>query len=160
MGLKNQKVKFKNTKLNQKLLKHLIKNGNKKTCEKTLLKSLKSVQKESKKNHIELIKWALLNSMTTLKIKTLRNKKTKKKTEKKIPVILIKKDKRISYTIKLIISEIKNKKGSYPIYLKIKQEILDSSKNSSNSINNKIEIQKQALSYKRYLSNYKWKKHV
>ena len=65
-----------------KIINHLIKNGEKKTSENLIIKSFKELQKNSLKNTKELIKIAVINSIPVFKIHTVGNKKQKKKKEK------------------------------------------------------------------------------
>jgi len=61
--------------MRNKFLNHLIKNGNKKTCEIILLKSFKSLQKNSKKCYKRIFKLAVVNSTPIFRIIVLKKKK-------------------------------------------------------------------------------------
>lgn len=145
--------------LKQKILNQLMVKGNKKTCEKILLKSFKLFQKTSNKNHKNLILLAIINSTPVLKMNK-QTKKAKKTTIKEIPVLIINKTNRISLAIKYTLQTIKANKSGMSFNSKLAKEILLSSKNKSNSIELKNEQQKNILIKKRYLMSYKWYKNL
>ena len=66
-------------KIKSKLINHLLKNGNKKTCENMLLKSFKSIQKSSLKSYKKIVKTAIINSASIFRIVKLKQKKRKSK---------------------------------------------------------------------------------
>ena len=102
----------KNTSIQKKLINHLIKNGEKKTSEKILLKSLKTLQKNSLKKSKKILQLALIHSTPIFKLHKISNKKLKKRTKKvrEIPAFISNRQSRISLTIKLILRNIKKKK--------------------------------------------------
>ena len=83
-------MKILKEKIKLKLINHLLKNGNKKTCEKILLKSLKNIQKNSLKSYKKVLKIAIINSASVFRITKLKQKKRKKKKRKGNPYICIK----------------------------------------------------------------------
>jgi ribosomal protein S7 len=141
--------------IKHKLLNHLTTNGNKETCEKTFLKSSKSLQKSLLKDYQELIKIGVINASPTINVKQVKLKKGKKKNVKEYPFVLDSKN-RISLAIKLILDTVKRKENK-PLYLytNLKQEIIASSQNNSNTIKKKDDLQKNTLLKKQY-AYYRW----
>jgi ribosomal protein S7 len=141
--------------IKHKILNHLTTNGKKETCEKTFLKSSKSLQKSLLKNYQELIKIGIINASPTISVKQVKLKKGKKKNVKEYPFILDSRN-RISLAIKLILDTVK-KKENKPLYLytNLKQEIIANSQNSSNTIKKKDDLQKNTLLKKQY-AYYRW----
>lgn len=144
--LKKQKLSLK-----AKIFNHLMINGKKKTCEKNFLKSFKLLQKTVKKNHKNICKLAITNSAPIIQIKEI--KKKKRKTTKEFPFTLNEKN-RISSAIKYILSILKQKSKTN-IHSQLKQEILLSSQNQSETIKKKKTLQDYALTKKKY-SHYRW----
>nr|WDD39302.1 ribosomal protein S7 [Gomphonema parvulum] len=140
-----------------KLLNHLTKNGEKKTSEKILFKSLKKLQKDSSKPTKDVLKTALVLSTPVFKVHVIENKKQRKKNRKikKIPYFIVNNNSRISLAIKFIMKSINNKVK--PLYSKLQNEILWTSQQKGDSINFKKELQKQVLINKKYFNFYKWK---
>jgi ribosomal protein S7 len=95
--------------IKHKIFNHLMVNGNKETCEKTFLKSSKSLQKSLLKNYQELIKIGIINSSPTVNVKQVKLKKGKKKNIKEYPFVLDSEN-RISLAIKFILETVKKKK--------------------------------------------------
>ena len=149
--MKNRKIKIKN-----KIINHLMLNGEKKTGEKILLKSLKELQKYSKKQSKKLIELALIFSTPIFKVHKITNKKRKKKNIKEIPTIITTKRARISLAIKFILKTLKNQKSNY-FYTEFNKEILLSIKNEGSAIQMKNEVQKQVLLKKHFFSYYRWR---
>lgn len=142
--MKNSIVKLKIQIYNLFLL-----NGNKNICEKLFLKTIKVIQKLSKKNSIDLIKLAVINNSYSIEIKKL---KRKRKKIKEFPYIPNKKT-RIFLALKNILSISKNKHDNF--HNKLKQQILESSKNAGVSIKKKEAVQEQSLKLKKY-AHYRW----
>jgi len=84
--------------LKNKILNHLLKNGNKKTCEVTLLKCFKTLQKTSNKCHKDIVQLAIINSTPVFRTAILRNKKVRKKNRKlkEVPKLITQNFERIS----------------------------------------------------------------
>jgi ribosomal protein S7 len=78
-----------NKKLKDKLLNYIFSDGQKKTSEKIIKKTFKSIQKSQKKSHKDIIKLAIINSTPTFRIIKLKNKKKRKKNDKRYPGIFI-----------------------------------------------------------------------
>ena len=142
-------------KIKSKLINHLLKNGNKKTCENILLKSLKNIQKNSFKSYKKIIKTAIINSASIFRIIKLKQKKRKKKSVKEIPTYIFNNFERVSWSLKTILKYSK-KQNENSFYNKLKQEILINSKNKGNSVDKKIDQHKQILTKKRLFLYFRW----
>ena len=141
--------------IKNKILNHLTTNGKKETCEKTFLKSSKSLQKSLLKNYRELIKIGILNASSIISVKQVKLKKGKKKHVKEYPFVLDSKN-RISLAIKLILDTVKKKENKpFYLYTNLKQEIIANSQNNSNTIKKKDDLQKNTLLKKQY-AYYRW----
>jgi len=142
--------------IKDKITNHLTLNGNKRTSEKVLIKSIKKTQKESKKSVKKLIQLAIINTTPVFKVHKISNKKRKKKKNKvrEIPTFISNSNARISLAIKLILLSLRKKKRNSSTI--IKNEIMQNSKNEGTSVQKKDELQKKALLHKRYLSYYRW----
>lgn len=82
-----------------KIYNYLMINGNKHVCEKKVLKTLKFLQKKNKKNNIEIVKMAIINSVPIIQLRGI--KKNNRKIVKEFPYVLRYKN-RISLGIKSI----------------------------------------------------------
>lgn len=133
--------------------------GKKKTTEKILLKSLKNLQKKSKKNSKKIFLSAIKHTAPTLQMNKQKFKKKKKKSFKEIPVFVKNKETRINLALKFIISHSIIRTDTSYFYKKLSNEILDSSILKSLSITTKTEIQKQVLLKKKIFLKYRWKKN-
>jgi ribosomal protein S7 len=142
-------------KIKLKLINHLLKNGNKKTCENLLLKSLKDIQKNSLKSYKKIFKIAIINSSTIFRIVKLKKKKRKKKSVKEIPTFIFNNYERISWSLKVILTYTK-KQNANSFYKKLKQEIIIDSKHKGNSVDKKTDLHKQILPKKRLLLYFRW----
>jgi len=139
--------------IKKKLVNHIMKNGNKKTCEGMLLKSFKILQKSLNKPHKTLVKLSIVNSTSTFRIFNLKRKKRKKKNSKEIPKFIYNTSNRISWALKLI-SQVNKKKTTNKYYQNLKQEILVTSKNEEN--NQRKIIHQQAITQKRIFFYFRW----
>lgn len=145
----------KNNKIENKITNNLITNGKKSKSEKILLNSIKELQKFSYKQTKKLIQSALILSSPIFKFHTIKNKKNKKKViDKIIPTFISKQHKRISISIKFILTNKQKEKNVF--YKKFKEEILTTYQNKSNTIVSKKIIQNQAILNKNLLKYYKW----
>lgn len=132
-----------------KTYNNLMLKGNKNICEKLILQTIKSVQKSSNKNFLDLFKLTIINNSPSLQIKKIKRKRKKLKEFSYIP----NKKTRIFLALKLILRF--SKKGSQNFYIKLKQEVLESSNNYSNT--NKIAQNNQDLSLKlKKYSHFRW----
>jgi ribosomal protein S7 len=143
--------------IRNKLINHITLNGEKKTSEKILLKSFKTLQKYSTKQTNEILKLAIINSTSTFKLHKISNKKRKKKNRKvrEIPSFISKPDFRTSLSLRFILYSMSKRKSSN-FYFKFKEEILLAAKAKSNSVLIKTELQKQILVNKRFFRYYRW----
>jgi small subunit ribosomal protein S7 len=145
-----------NQKLKEKVLNHILKNGKKKTSEKILTKSFKSMQKSQKKSHNEVIKLSIINSTPTFRIIKLKNnRRRKKKSIKEIPAFLSTYMFRSSWSLKYLVKA-SNKKTSNIFYNQLKDEALLNAKHEGNAVKFKDELQNQALQKKKYFRHYRW----
>lgn len=135
-----------------------MKNGNKKTCETILLKSLKNLQKDCDKPHKTIIKLAIINSTSTFRLIQLKQKKRKikkKKNSKEIPVFISSNSERIVWALKFVIQTIK-KNSTIKLHHNFKQEILSNSQNKENSLKIKTDLHKQSITRKRMFLYFRW----
>jgi ribosomal protein S7 len=137
-------------KLKNLLLNHLIVNGNKQTSENLILKSFKTGQKQCFKNHREVFKSAVINSSPIVNLKYIMRGR---KQVKEFPFVLHKHI-RTSLAIKLILHTI-NKNSEAAFSSKFNNEIMSTSKNSSNSVKTRYEIHNNAFVSRKY-ANYRW----
>lgn len=129
----------------------LMFNGNKKTSEKLLIKSLKILQKNfNQKNFNDLIKIGLINSAPIL---FLKNIKRKRKRTVEFP-FLLNSNLRLFYGIKFIIKNCSIKKNQ-SFYNKLEAELVNSSKNISQSVKKKKDLHQEATVKKKF-ANYRW----
>ena len=143
-------------KIKLKLINHLLKSGNKTTCESILIKSFKDIQKSSLKSHKKVVKIAIINSSSTFRIVKLKEKKRKKKKSvKEIPTFILSYFERISWSLKVILTYSK-KQSENNFYKKLKQEIIINSKHEGNAIDTKVDQHKQVFAKKRLLLYFKW----
>ena len=142
-------MKLKNN-VKSKLLNNLMLRGKKRTSEKIVLKSLKRFQKSDlKKNSKEFIKISLLNSAPSVQIKQIK----KKRKNIEFP-FLLNNELKISYGLKSLIKNSRNKK-SQSFYKNFQLELLNSSNLQGNSVNSKKQIHENAFLKKKY-ANYRW----
>lgn len=148
---------MKNIAIKNKLINHLMRNGEKKTSEKILLQSLKELQKASLKQTKKLLKTALINTAPVFKLHIIKNKKQKKKNRKikTIPFFIYNNTSRVSLAIKFILETVTSKKATN-FYLKLNEEILLNSKQQGETIKVKTDLQKQVIANKRYFKFFKW----
>jgi ribosomal protein S7 len=150
-------MKRKSLNIKNKLINNITLNGNKKISEKIVLKSLKELQKSSKKQSKELVKLALVQSTPIFKLHRISNKKLKKKNRrvKEIPAFIAKMPARTSLAIKFILTSIENKKSSN-FYLKLKENLLLTSQAKGNAVKLKNELQKRTIQHKKFFKYYRW----
>ena len=144
--------------IQNKFINHLIKNGEKKTSEKILLKSFKVLQKNSLKKSQKICQLALIHSIPIFKLHQIKNKKLKKRKKwkiKEIPGFISNSQSKISLTIKVILRNMKRKKN-LKFYHELKKEILLSITDKSSSTQTRNELQKYILTKKHYFWHYRW----
>lgn len=148
-------------KLKQKIVNHLLRNGNKATCENVLGKSLKLIQKSQNKSHSEIIKLAILNTTPIFRIMELKEKRKKKrkkgtKRAKEVPAFLSHYKFRASWALKFIVNSLRKRSKNKKLPELFYQEIVLASQNTGESVKLKTDIQKQALKKKFYFRYYRW----
>lgn len=137
---------IKNTVFNQVAL-----NGNKFKSEKLVYKSIKKIQKTNKKKSFkDLFKTSIINSSPVF---YLKNIKRKRKKNVEFPFMLSK-NLRVSYSLKFILYYCKNIKSS-ALYLKLNNELVQSSKRDSQSVKHIEKLYKDAFIKKKFAS-YRW----
>jgi ribosomal protein S7 len=148
-----QKKEIKN-----KIINHLMLNGDKKTSENILFKATKNLQKNCKKQLKQVVKLSILNSIPTFKLHQIKNKKQKKKNKKikEIPAFIAKQTARASLSIKFILASMK-KKNTKKIYKQLNQEILLTVESKGNAIELKNKLQQQVILKKHFFKYYRWK---
>ena len=129
--------------IKNKIYNHLMVSGNKFSCEKILFKNFKLLQKSTKKNHKELIKYTIINLAPTIQLRQI--KKKKRKSIKEFPYVLNKKN-RISLGIKNM-----TKKQAKTFF----EEIILVSKKKSDLLKMNEITQKPVLSKKKYIF-FRW----
>ena len=143
-------------KLKKKILNHILKDGKKKTSEKILSKSFKSIQKLHKKSHSDIIRLSIINSTPAFRvIKLKNNRRRKKKSTKEIPAFLSTYLFRSSWALKYLI-QASRKKTSDVFHSQLANETLLNAKHEGNAVKLKNDIQNQALQKKKYFRHYRW----
>ena len=144
--------------IKNKIINHLMLSGKKETGKKILLKSLKEIQKDSKKQSQELIKLGIMYSTPTFKLHKITNNKQKKRNKKirVIPAFISDKNARISLGIKFVLASLKKKKSNN-CHIKLKNELISNALYKGSAIQTKNELQKQVLVNKHYFSYYRWR---
>ena len=130
--------------------------GKKNTGEKVLLKFAKKLQKSSNKNFKKLLQIAIINSTATFKLNKQVVKKGKRKAVKSAPSFITSDSLRIATSLKLLKQSVEKNKGSKQFYESFVNEVLLASSFKGQSVERKIELQKQILVNKRYLSQFRW----
>ena len=137
--------------LKQNISNRIMVNGNKRTSEKTLFKTLKLIQKsESKKNFETILKTSLINSSPLLYVKQI---KRKRRRTFEFPFLLNSKLK-MSYAIKFLILNSRKKKVEF-FYKNFNTELMNSSKKTSLSVKQKIDLHKDGFATRKF-ANYRW----
>jgi ribosomal protein S7 len=150
--LKKTKLLLKNVILNK-----FMKNGQKKTVEKILLKCTKYLQKEYAKNSIEVFQTSIINTSPAFLIHSRVMKKGKKrKIKKEVPAFLSSYSHRVHNSVDFIKKSILIEKKISYFCDAFSKEIVKSSLSNSVSITKKVDVQNQVLLKKRYWVNFKW----
>ena len=150
--MESKKINIKN-----KIVNHLTVKGKKNKGEQILLKSIKKLQKSSKKASQKVFQLALVSATPIFKINKITQKKRKKKQQKSkiIPAFIHNKKARISAAIKYIIASAKkNKTRSF--FSTLLNEFSSTAQYQSQAIETKKEIQKQASINKHLFKYYRW----
>jgi ribosomal protein S7 len=126
-------------------------NGNKQTSEKIILKSLKKLQKVSKKkNFNDVIKIGIIHNSPIIYTKNI---KRKRKQTIEFP-FLLRSYLRISYGIKFILKSDKQNL-SLPFYIKLNKKFIESSKLVNLSSEKTCNLHKNATQTQKF-ANYRW----
>ena len=142
---------MKNNSIKNSFLNLIMFNGNKKTSEKLVIKSLKKLQKKfNQKNFNDLIKIGLINSSPIFLVKNI---KRKRKQTVEFPFLLNYKL-RLFYGIKFILRNCLNKQNQ-KFYNKLEQELVNSCNNLGQSVKIKKDLHKEAVVKKKF-ANYRW----
>ena len=143
-------------KLKEKVLNHILYKGQKKTSEKIIKKSLKSIQKIQERPHNDIIKLAIINSTPMFRIIKLKNsRRRKKKQTKEVPAFLSTYTFRASWSLKYLTKTL-NKREDRTFVKNFNNEIMLDAKHQGNAVRLKNELQEQALKKKKYFRNYRW----
>ena len=151
-------AQLQSTELQKKLINHGTKNGKKHKSEKNIAKSFKAIQKSQKKNHRELTKLSILNTIPVFKVVKLTDKKRRKKSTKEIPTLVSNYNSRISLGLKYLIKTTNNtttiKQDTF--FKRFKNELLlgTTAENSASTIKHNFQI--KALQEKKYFRYYRW----
>lgn len=148
----NKKLNIKN-----KFINHIMNKGRKMQSEKLLLKSIKELNKLSKKQIKNLMQLSIIQTSPTFKLHTSVNKKRKKKKFKthETPAFITQSANRTSLAIKYVLSN-SEKQFTHKFYDKFKREVIELM-TQKDVHDNKIELQKKVISKKNYLRYYRWK---
>lgn len=130
--------------------------GKKNTGEKILLNFAKKLQKSNNKEFKKLIQLAIINSTLTFKLNEQIVKKGKRKVITNNPFFIMTDLHRVMISLKLIkYIGVKNKNFN-SFYMTLASEVLLASNQKGHSVDKKLELQKQVLLNKRYLSKFYW----
>jgi len=141
-----------------KIINHIMANGEKKTSENILFKTAKKLQKNSKKQLKQIIQLAIINSTPTFKLHKIENKKQKKRNRKvrEIPAFISKPFARTSIAVKLILASLEKKKSNQ-FYKKFNKGIISTARQEGTAIDLKNTLQKQVILKKHFFNYYRWK---
>lgn len=139
-----------------KIVNILMTNGKKNTGEKILLKFAKNLQKLSNKHFKKLVQLAIINSTSIFKVNEQIVKRGKRKTTRKIPSFILSDSFRTTFSLKSIKSAVVKSKRANCFYEGLSNEVLMASSLKGQSIEKRIDLQKQILANKRYLAKFKW----
>lgn len=142
--------------LKKKIINTLMKSGKKNTGEKILLKFAKRLQKFSDKHFKNLVQVAIINSTPTFKINDQIIKKGKKKVIRSTPSFIASDSLRLMNASKLLKRVVEKNKSANQFYETLVNEVLLAASSKGQSVERKIDLQKQVLVNKRYLSNFRW----
>lgn len=146
-----------------KLSKLMIIGGGKQRSEGIVVKCFKKLQKRSVKQPYELLQTVVKHLTPVFRLQTLTSKKRRKPTDKlkKKTSFVLNPSYRLTLAIKCVIGVIKHRK-SIKTYIKLMEEIISTCELSSQTIQNILDDQRQALLYKKpkrtINKNYRWKK--
>lgn len=151
MELKISKNTFK-----KKLINNITKKGKKQSVEKTLLKSIKQLQKQKKKYIPAIIQLAIVNTTSTFKMINLTNKRRRKKSVKRIPTMLYNNKFRNSLGLKNLVKSAVQITRRKVLHEKISEEFFLVATLESDVVNVKKDQQVEASKEKKYFRYYRW----
>ena len=133
--------------IKNKIYNYFMLNGHKNTCEKILIKNVKKLQKNNKKNHLSIIKLSIINTTPAIQLRQI--KKKKRKSLKEFSYVLNQKN-RISLGIKQIVEKTRktNTTNLFNEFLSLSQKTNELLKNKENKL-------KIALTKKKYIF-FRW----
>lgn len=136
-----------------KLITTLIVNGKKKSAKRLLFDSYKNLNNKSKKKINSVLIHSLINCLSVLSVKTLRNKNRKKSNNKYIPFFILH-NYRTRLAVKLLLkkSHVRNSKSSK---LVLSNQLLHWSKLENTSLKIKEDKQNIVFANKKF-ANYRW----
>jgi ribosomal protein S7 len=141
--------------IKQKIFNLIMKNGKKQTSEKLFLKSVKLLQKSSKKNTINIMKTSIVNSSPLTKMRIYRrNKKRKTKHVISFPFLLTFKQKN-TLGIKNLILLSQDQKNSKSFFNNFYDQLINASNKQGKIIEN-ISKQHNESFLKKKFSNFRW----
>lgn len=141
--------------IKHKIVNNILTKGKKRKSEKILLKSVKKLQKSSKKSAQKIFQLALISASPIFKVNEIIQKKRKKKKPKIIPAFIYNEDTRTSLAVKYIVTTARKKRVK-SFFSILPDEFLLTAKYKSAAIDTKREVQKQALNNKRLFKHYRW----
>lgn len=136
-----------------KITNHLTQQGKKTKSEKILNKSIKELQKNSKKQTKKLIQLSLILSSVIFNIRTIKNKKNRKKKVRIKPTFIANQNKRFSFAIKLIVLTARENYTNC-FHNQLKNEFFSTAQ--FKSYLTKKDLEKQALKKKHLFKYYRW----
>jgi len=142
--------------LKTKIINIIMISGKKNTGEKILLKFAKRLQKSNNKHFKKLVQVAIINSTPTFKLNEQVVKKGKRKAIRSNPSFIMTDSLRIMTSLKSIKRSVVKSKNSNQFYEALANEISLASNLKGQFVDKKIELQKQILTNKRYLSKFRW----
>jgi len=142
--------------LKTKMINTLMLSGKKTTGEKILLKFSKKLQKSTNKHFKKIVQLAIINSTSTFKLNEQIVKKGKRKAVRHIPSFITTDSLRTMISLKSIKHSATKNKSSSQFYESLVNEILMASSLKGQSVERKVQLQKQILANKRYLANFRW----
>ena len=142
--------------LKNKILNSFMFSGQKETCEKILIKTLKSIQRNNLKNSKKIFQLFIINLTPVFKFNKQSKKRGKKKRIIFTPYLIPNNALRVNFALKQLKSILlKNKQNNFVHNLS--HEIVTSViSNKTISGEKKFEMQNQVLAQKRYFYKFRW----
>jgi ribosomal protein S7 len=140
----------------KKLINHITKKGKKQVIEKIITKSIKQFQKQQKRNIANIIQLSITNTTPVFRMINLTNKNRRKKSIKRIPLLLANNNWRSSLGLKNLANYIVALENRKTLDKKFVEEFLLAAKFESNIITSQNEIQSEASKEKKYFRFFRW----